>query len=172
MRVFIGLVSIAVICSIAACKSRGKAVPATSSSIMKPQAKAGPAVGESVTLEAENFTLTAVKAVSLAGASGGKAIHFMESSGEASTSTLLAKGTYEVMLYLQGTDQEHDAVYLTVAETEFRFFPGIHGEVTQAGTRGGESVLVEIASDGDHPVRLAYAEDDVCVDRVVLKRVK
>ena len=172
MRAFIGWVSITLILLVAACSSRGKAVPSMSSPPMKPKATSLPGIGESVALEAEYFELGEMRVHALASASGGKVIGFTLGGGEASTEVRLSKGTYEVMLFLQGVDEDHDAVYLTVADTQLRLFPDTHGEVVQAGNKDADPVLVDVGSDGVHSVRLSHAEDGVLVDRLVLKRVK
>ena len=172
MRVLFGLVSVALVFSFGGCSARGKAVPSTTSSTPKPKRTTLLQVGESLALEAESFNLGEMRVHALALASGGKVIGFTLGGGEASTDVRLLAGTYEVMLFVQGVDEDHDAVYLTVVDAQWRFYPETHGEVVRAVTNDADPVLVEIASDGSVPLRLSHAEDGVFVDRVVLKRVK
>jgi len=125
-----------------------------------------PTVGD-VTLEVEAFKLDEAEVKDLAGASGGKAVLFGSETSGAETAVPLTKGTYQVTLYMQGADEDRDAVYLSVAGIENRLFAQEWGKVFAC-----ETVTVVVAKDGPVKVVLLAAETDVYLDKVVLKRVK
>jgi len=122
---------------------------------------------EEATLEVEAFKLDEAEVKDLAGASGGKAVLFGSETSGAETAVPLKKGTYQVTLYMQGGDSDHDAVYLSVAGVEYRLFPDEAGKVMAV-----ESFTVQVTKDGPVKVILLAAETDVYLDKVVLKRVK
>lgn len=126
----------------------------------------------SAALEAESMKLTNVEKKDLPGASGGKAILFVDENGKAEGTVRLKKGKYEVKLYSQGTDTDHDAVFITVAGTELRFYQEEWNKLASAKIKDVDPVTVEIPGDGAHTVLLAFAESDVYVDRVTLTLVK
>jgi len=133
--------------------------------VQPPEVKPPP--GELV-LEVEAFTkLEEAQVKDLAGASGGKAVFFDSETSAAETSVPLTKGTWEVTLFMQGTDEDQDAVYLDVAGTEQRLFPQDYGKVMAV-----EPFTVEVAKDGAVKVVLMAAETGVYLDKVVLKKVK
>jgi hypothetical protein len=130
-----------------------------------------PAVGV-VTLEVETFKLDEAEVRDLAGASGGKAVLFNSETSGAETSVPLKKGTYEVTLYMQGADEDHDAVYLSVAGIENRLYADEWGRVVVGAVPDQERFTVAVPKDGPCKVVLLAAETDVYLDRVVLKLVK
>jgi hypothetical protein len=143
----------------AACPAPASAAPAAAA----PRAPAS-----EIVLEAEEFKLTNVKVKDVKGASRGKAILLMTEDGKAETTVRIAKGTYRVEVYMQGQDGSSDAVQVSVAGIEMRFFDGDYGKIRLGATNGDDEV--EIKKDGDYPVVISWAEPDVLVDRVVLKR--
>jgi len=132
-----------------------------------PTQAARPPAAEGTVLECETFKLDHAKVLDLAGASGGKAVLFDSETCGAETSVPLTKGTYEVTLFIQGTDEDQDAVYLSVAGIEYRLFPEDYGKVMAV-----EPFTVEVAKDGAVKVVLMAAETGVYLDKVVLKKVK
>lgn len=140
--------------------------PAAGGAVGKP-APPEPALLEEAVLEVEEFKLDEAEVKDLAGAGGGKAVLFAEETAGAETVVPLKKGTYQVTLYAQGSDEDHDAVYLSVAGIENRVYTPEWGKVVAC-----EPVVVVVPKDGPCKVVLLAAETGVYLDKVVLKRVK
>jgi hypothetical protein len=122
-----------------------------------------------ITLEIEDFpTLKDAKAMPLTGAGGGKAVLFDKETSLATTTVNLKKGTYEVTLYIQAVDPDHDAVLLSINGSENRLFTNDYGNVVPAS----DPFTFEMAADGPCVIQLKPAELDVQLDRVELKRTK
>ena len=179
MRTVSALLLVCLVLGLAAgCKEPGKTVEAVE---VKPPAELPkppevvkpapvppkPALLEETTLEVETFKLDEAEVKDLAGASGGKAVLFASETAGAETVVPLKKGTYEVTLYAQGSDEDHDAVYLSVAGIENRVYTPEWGKVVAC-----EPVVVVVPKDGPCKVVLLAAETGVYLDKVVLKRVK
>jgi len=124
------------------------------------------AAGE-ITLEVEKFKLDEAEVKDLAGASGGKAVLFDSEMSAAETSVSLTGGTYEITLHMQGGDDEHDAVYISVAGIEIRTYPEERDKVMAV-----EPFTVQVTRDGPVKVVIMAAETGVYLDKVVLKKVK
>ncbi len=125
---------------------------------------------DEVTLEVENFKLTAAEVVDLKDAGGGKAVKFVGESSRAEKEVLLRRGTWEAVLYMKGEDSERDAVYLSLADVKARLYQtdGMLGEAITADVEP----VAEIAADGAYKLVLTFAEPDVKLDRIILKKVK
>jgi hypothetical protein len=137
--------------------------PATGTPAAKPGAK-------EIVLEVEDFKITNAKVVSLKGASKGKAVLINVEKDRAEKMVTLAKGSYQLEVYMQGHDGDTDAVFVTVAGNEMRFFNDEYDKVGLC-TPVAED-LFEIKKDGDYPVIVHFAEPNVYVDRVVLRKLK
>lgn len=129
-----------------------------------------PAVGEELTLEVEAFRLRAARPAAREGAGGGRVVLFESGGSRAETSVELAAGTYEVVVYMDGPDADHDAVFVSVAEDEHRVYPdaGYRGCLSAAAPRPEICVW----KNGPMPVIFRAAETGVSLDRVILKRVQ
>ena len=120
-----------------------------------------------MTLEVETFTLEDATVKDLQGATGGKAVLFDKETSSAKTTVTLKKGNYEVTVFVQGVDPDHDAFFLSVAGEESRLFPAEYGKVVAA-----DPVKVEVKQDGAVAIALAAAETGLYLDKVVVKAVK
>jgi hypothetical protein len=129
-----------------------------------------PAVGEELALEVETFRLTSARASEREGAGGGRIVLFESDASRAEAWVELASGTYEVTVILDGPDADHDAVYVSVAEDEYRVHPepGYRGCLSAAARRPEVCVW----KDGAMPVVFRAAETGVSLDRLILKRVQ
>ena len=129
---------------------------------------------QQVAVEAEGLALKDCRAMKLGGASGGRAVFMTTDGGEARGTVDLRKGKYEVVVYVQGTNDEGDAVFVTVCGKERRrVWGGDHGSVVAATLYETEerSFAVTIEKDGPCEVVLQMAEPNVYVDRVVFRAV-
>ena len=122
-----------------------------------------------ITLEAEDFTLTEAKVRNLPEAGGGKAVALSGEGSSASRTISIAAGSYELHVFIRGTDGEQDAVFVTIAETEYRFYNDDHGVLGPAFSNDGDPVVVSIPANGEYTVSLTFAEPGVLIDRLVLK---
>ena len=124
-------------------------------------------------LEAERMKLKDCSAKGLPGASAGKAVLMEKDTSEATGVIDLAKGDYDVVVYMQGAATDEDAVYVTVAGGEKRRIYGEpHGEIVAAVDMATEdrSFPVTIKMDGPCEVLLTTAETNVYVDRIEFTR--
>ena len=136
-------------------------------------AKAAPVVtpepGQTV-LEAETLKLSGCKVAALKGASGGKAVLMMAEADRATGAVTLKKGTYQVVLFVQGESDEEDAVYLSIGGGEQRrMWTSGRGELAKAVQMGSEDPFIEVEIDKAGPVevKLEFAEKNVHIDRIV-----
>jgi hypothetical protein len=155
----------------AACRSANpdRQTPLDFSSAPKPVRAAKSAVRITTeSIEAEEFRLQGAKVVALQGASRGQAVLFDSDGAHASLSVQLQRGTYEVTAYVQGADEKHDAVLLSVGGHETRLSPqDAYGKIVP-------TAAFQVAVDKDGPCKIALTADEtgVYVDRIVLKRLK
>ena len=122
-----------------------------------------------LTLEVEDFTLTEATVRNLPEAGGGKAVALLGENSSASRTIQIAAGSYELYVFIRGTDSEQDAIFVTIAGTEYRFYNDDHGVLGPATSNDGDPVVVSIPADGKYSVTLTFAEPGVLIDRLVLK---
>lgn len=124
-----------------------------------------------VTLEAETFKIEGAEVRDFGPASNGKALFFGKEGGRGRITVDLKKGTYEIRILMQGRSTNHDAILLTVAGRQQRFYQDRWGLLAPGKVKDVERALVEIPQDGAQRISIDFAETDVWVDRVTLLRV-
>jgi hypothetical protein len=160
----------------APCPATGAPAAAGGTTAVAPAAPAAAATtgvkptAKETVLQVADFKITNAKVVALKGASKGKAVHINAEKDRAETMVTLAKGSYQLEVYIQSHDGDTDAVFVTVAGNEMRFFNDEYDKVGLC-TPVAED-LFEIKKDGDYPVIVHFAEPNVYVDRVVLRKLK
>ena len=123
---------------------------------------------QEVVLEAEDMSLFDAEIKNLPGARGGKAVLLGSGSSIVDTVVTLSKGKYEVVVYVQAPDGEHDAFYLTFANgIRQRLFPGECRKVVAA-----KAIILKIAKKKPSKIVLKPAETGMYIDRVVIRPIK
>lgn len=78
----------------------------------------------------------------------------------------LAKGRYDVVVFLKADDSDYDAAYFSIGASTLRTYPRRQGR-TDAGV---VSLRAEVGEKGVYPVTVRAGEPCVIADRLELRR--
>jgi len=118
-------------------------------------------------VEAEALLLeSGATIVDVADASGGKAVLLPTTNSQGRATVYLAKGVYDLSMYLKADDSDHDAARVTIGLVSVRTYPKRPG-VTAAGV---QSTRAEVDADGVYELTLIAGESGVIADRIEFRR--
>ena len=127
-----------------------------------------PVAPNAVVVEIESFELANCTVKDLPEASGKKAVLFADYASRATKLITLAKGRYDVTVYIQAEDGSQDAFLLTVGESkDNRVFPDGWGALHPT-----ETLRILQAADGPCEVIIQTAEKDFLLDRIIFEPVE
>jgi poly(beta-D-mannuronate) lyase len=118
-------------------------------------------------LEAEALELASgAIIVDVADASGGKAVLLATTNSQGQATVALAKGVWNVSMFLKADDSEHDAARMSVGSVSVRTYPSKPGRTST----GVQSVRADVDADGVYQLTLIAGESGVIVDRIEFRR--
>ncbi|MFO7898632.1 MAG: hypothetical protein R6V58_06190 [Planctomycetota bacterium] len=124
--------------------------------------------GGATEFEVEAFQLDDAKVVDLEGASGGKAVLLTTANGEATTALDLSPGTYELVVYGYAPSYDEDALYVMIGDyPEQRL---VLSDIQKIAAT--KPVTFKVEKAGPVKVRLAFGEENVQLDRIVVRPAK
>lgn len=118
-------------------------------------------------VEAEALALASgATIVDVADASGGKAVLLATTNSQGQATVALAKGTWNVSMFLKADDSEHDAARVSVGSVSLRTYPRRQGRTSA----GKVSMRADVDADGVYQLTLIAGESGVIVDRIEFRR--